>query len=66
MEAISILVSVLVVLKLGLRVNLFIYMIIAGVACVLINFARGYSQWLTIFLAMIGILYITKKFSIKF
>ncbi|CAO1417559.1 unnamed protein product [Diamesa tonsa] len=52
-EAISILVSVLVVLKLGLRVNLFIYMIIAGIACVLINFARGNSQWLTIFLAMI-------------
>jgi MFS transporter, OCT family, solute carrier family 22 (organic cation transporter), member 4/5 len=42
------------VLKLGLRVNLFIYLIIAGVACVLINFARADNVWLTISLAMIG------------
>jgi MFS transporter, OCT family, solute carrier family 22 (organic cation transporter), member 4/5 len=53
-EACSIAFSVLVVLKLGLRVNLFIYLIIAGVSCVLINFARADNVWLTISLAMIG------------
>lgn len=42
------------VLKLGLRVNLFIYLILAGAACVLINFARSDNTWLTIGLAMIG------------
>jgi len=53
-EAVSIALSVLVVLKLGLRVNLFIYLIVAGVACALINFARADNLWLTITLAMIG------------
>lgn len=53
-EAFSIVFSVFVVLKLGLRVNLFICMIIAGIACVLINFARANYEWLTISLAMIG------------
>lgn len=53
-EAFSIVFSVFVVLKLGLRVNLFICMIIAGIACVLINFARADYLWLTISLAMIG------------
>jgi len=53
-EAFSIAFSVFVVLKLGLRVNLFIYMIIAGIACVLINFARADYLGLTISLAMIG------------
>lgn len=54
MEACSIVFSVFVVLKLGLRFNLFIYLIIAGAACVLINFAREDNLWLTIGLAMIG------------
>ncbi|CRK97339.1 CLUMA_CG010731, isoform A [Clunio marinus] len=52
-EACSIAFSVLVVLKLGLRVNLFIYLIIAGAACLLINLARADNLFLTIGLAMI-------------
>lgn len=56
-EAFSIAFSVFVVLKLGLRVNLFIYLVIAGLACGLINFAREDNLWLTISLAMIGELF---------
>lgn len=43
----------MVVLKLGLRVNLFIYMLVAGFACILINFARADNLWMTITLAMV-------------
>lgn len=53
-EAFSIVASVFVVLKLGLRINLVVYMFIAGVACILINYARVENLWLTISLAMIG------------
>jgi OCT family organic cation transporter-like MFS transporter 4/5 len=53
-EAISIVASVFVVLKLGLRINLIIYLIVAGIACLLINFSRADNLWLTIALAMIG------------
>lgn len=53
-EAVSIAASVFVVLKLGLRINLVIYLFIAGTACILINYARADNLWLTISLAMIG------------
>lgn len=53
-EAFSIAASVLVVLKLGLRINLVIYLIVAGIACTLINYVRADNLWLTITLAMIG------------
>lgn len=53
-EAVSIAASVLVVLKLGLRINLVIYLIVAGIACTLINYVRADNLWLTIALAMIG------------
>jgi hypothetical protein len=53
-EAFSIASSVFVVLKLGLRINLIIYLIVAGIACLLINYARADNLWLTITLAMIG------------
>lgn len=53
-EALSIIASVFVVLKLGLRVNLVIYLFVAGIACILINYARAESLWMTIGLAMIG------------
>ncbi|KAL7037089.1 hypothetical protein ACKWTF_009071 [Chironomus riparius] len=52
-EAFSIAASVLVVLKLGLRINLVIYLIVAGIACTLINYVRADNLWLTITLAMI-------------
>jgi hypothetical protein len=51
---VSIAASVFVVLKLGLRINLIIYLIVAGIACLLINYARADNLWLTITLAMIG------------
>ncbi|KAG5679752.1 hypothetical protein PVAND_009292 [Polypedilum vanderplanki] len=52
-EAISIALSVFVVLKLGLRINLIIYLIVAGIACLFINYVRADNLWLTITLAMI-------------
>ena len=53
-EAFSIAASVLVVLKLGLRRNLVFYLVVAGIACLLINYTRADNLWLTITLAMIG------------
>lgn len=53
-EAVSIAASVFVVLRLGLRINLVVYLLIAGIACIMINYARADNLWLTISLAMIG------------
>lgn len=58
-EGVSILLSILVVLKLGLRINLFIYMLIAGVACIMVNFAPDDNLWIVIVSAMIGMFFFT-------
>ncbi|XP_035780826.1 organic cation transporter protein-like [Anopheles albimanus] len=52
-EAIAICVSIVVVLKLGLRINLFLYMVIAGLSCIVMNFVPDGNLWLIITLAMI-------------
>lgn len=53
-ESIAICLSIVVVLKLGLRVNLFLYMVVAGLSCILMNFIPDGNLWVIISLAMIG------------
>jgi MFS transporter, OCT family, solute carrier family 22 (organic cation transporter), member 4/5 len=53
-ETVAITLSILVVLKLGLRVNLVIYLLVAGTACLLTNFASEGNLWFILSLAMIG------------
>ncbi|XP_058058793.1 organic cation transporter protein isoform X2 [Anopheles bellator] len=52
-ESIAICLSIVVVLKLGLRINLFLYMVIAGLSCIVMNFVPDGNLWLIITLAMI-------------
>ncbi|XP_055609045.1 organic cation transporter protein [Uranotaenia lowii] len=52
-ESIAICLSILVVLKLGLRVNLFLYMVVAGISCIVMNFVPDGNLWAIIGLAMI-------------
>nr|XP_029732438.1 organic cation transporter protein-like [Aedes albopictus] len=52
-ESIAICLSIVVVLKLGLRVNLFLYMVVAGLSCILMNFIPDGNLWVIISLAMI-------------
>lgn len=52
-ESIAICLSIVVVLKLGLRVNLFLYMVVAGISCILMNFIPDGNLWVIIMLAMI-------------
>ncbi|XP_062565328.1 organic cation transporter protein [Armigeres subalbatus] len=52
-ESIAICLSIVVVLKLGLRVNLFIYMVVAGLSCILMNFIPDGNLWVIITLAMV-------------
>ncbi|XP_049285329.1 organic cation transporter protein [Anopheles funestus] len=52
-ESIAICVSIVVVLKLGLRINLFLYMVVAGLSCIVMNFVPDGNLWLIITLAMI-------------
>lgn len=44
----------MVVLKLGLRINLFLYMVVAGLSCIVMNFVPDGNLWLIITLAMVG------------
>ncbi|XP_050071891.1 organic cation transporter protein [Anopheles maculipalpis] len=52
-ESIAICLSIVVVLKLGLRINLFLYMVVAGLSCIVMNFVPDGNLWLIITLAMI-------------
>ncbi|XP_052903462.1 organic cation transporter protein [Anopheles moucheti] len=52
-ESIAICISIVVVLKLGLRINLFLYMVVAGLSCIVMNFVPDGNLWLIITLAMI-------------
>ncbi|KAL9697717.1 hypothetical protein quinque_001158 [Culex quinquefasciatus] len=52
-ESIAICLSIVVVLKLGLRVNLFLYMVVAGISCIVMNFVPDGNLWVIITLAMI-------------
>lgn len=52
-ESIAICLSIVVVLKLGLRVNLFLYMVVAGISCIVMNFVPDGNLWAIITLAMI-------------
>ncbi|XP_053680696.1 organic cation transporter protein [Anopheles nili] len=52
-ESIAICLSIVVVLKLGLRINLFLYMVVAGLSCIVMNFVTDDNLWLVITLAMI-------------
>uniref|UniRef100_A0AAG5CT33 Major facilitator superfamily (MFS) profile domain-containing protein n=1 Tax=Anopheles atroparvus TaxID=41427 RepID=A0AAG5CT33_ANOAO len=52
-EAIAICLSIVVVLKFGLRINLFLYMVVAGLSCIVMNFVPDGNLWLIITLAMI-------------
>ncbi|XP_055547162.1 organic cation transporter protein-like [Wyeomyia smithii] len=52
-ESIAICLSIVVVLKLGLRVNLFLYMAVAGLSCIVMNFVPDGNLWVIILLAMI-------------
>ncbi|XP_041760709.1 organic cation transporter protein [Anopheles merus] len=52
-EAIAICLSIVVVLKLGLRINLFLYMVVAGLSCIVMNFVPDGNLWLIITLAMV-------------
>lgn len=51
-ESIAICLSIVVVLKLGLRVNLFLYMVLAGISCIVMNFVPDGNLWVIIALAM--------------
>ncbi|XP_055695061.1 organic cation transporter protein [Lutzomyia longipalpis] len=53
-EGIAILCSIIVVLKLGIRINLVIYMLVAGLACLMVNFVPDGNLWMIITLVMIG------------
>uniref|UniRef100_A0A1B0CZU9 Major facilitator superfamily (MFS) profile domain-containing protein n=1 Tax=Phlebotomus papatasi TaxID=29031 RepID=A0A1B0CZU9_PHLPP len=53
-EGIAIICSILVVLKLGIRINLVIYMLVAGLACLMVNFVPDGNLWMIITLVMIG------------
>uniref|UniRef100_A0A2M3ZLB7 Putative organic cation transporter n=1 Tax=Anopheles braziliensis TaxID=58242 RepID=A0A2M3ZLB7_9DIPT len=59
-EAIAICASILVVLKLGLRINLFLYMVIAGLSCIVMNFVPDGNLWVIISLAMIGMFHLVR------
>ncbi|XP_058448439.1 organic cation transporter protein [Malaya genurostris] len=52
-ESVAICLSIVVVLKLGLRVNLFLYMVVAGISCIVMNFVPDGNLWVIITLAMI-------------
>lgn len=54
LEGISVILSIFVVRKLGLRANLIAYMLISGVACLLVNFFNEDKLIAVISLAMIG------------
>ncbi|XP_059619763.1 organic cation transporter protein-like isoform X1 [Phlebotomus argentipes] len=53
-EGVAILCSIIVVLKLGIRINLVIYMLVAGLACLMVNFVPDGNLWIIITLVMIG------------
>lgn len=54
LEAASVGLCILVVLKLGLKVNLVVYMLVAGCACLMVNFIAVGNSIGIISLAMIG------------
>lgn len=54
LEAASVGLCILVVLKLGLKVNLVVYMLVAGCACLMVNFIADGNNVGLISLAMIG------------
>lgn len=54
LEAVSILLCIFVVLKLGLKINLVIYMVFAGVGCLAVNFLPDGNYFGVITFAMIG------------
>lgn len=55
LEAASVGLCILVVLKLGLKVNLVVYMLVSGCACLMVNFIPvGNNDIGLISLAMIG------------
>ena len=53
-EALAIIFSIFVVLRLGIRVNLVIYMYVAGVACLMVNFVPEGDTSFLITLVLIG------------
>lgn len=54
LEAVSILLCIFVVLKLGLKINLVIYMAVAGAGCLAVNFLPDGNYFGVITFAMIG------------
>lgn len=54
LEAVSVCLCILVVLKLGLKINLVSYMLVAGISCLIVNFIPDGSNVGVISLAMIG------------
>lgn len=53
-EAAAIIFSIFVVLRLGIRINLVIYMYIAGIACLMVNFVPEGDHTFLITLVLIG------------
>lgn len=53
-EAAAIIFSIFVVLRLGIRVNLVIYMYVAGIACLMVNFVPAGDTTFLITLVLIG------------
>lgn len=53
-EAAAIIFSIFVVLRLGIRVNLVVYMYVAGIACLLVNFVPEGNHTYLITLVLIG------------
>ncbi|XP_055542451.1 organic cation transporter protein-like [Wyeomyia smithii] len=53
-EAATICLSIIAVLKLGLWINLFLYMTVAGIACIVMNFVPDGNLWIIIMLALIA------------
>lgn len=54
LESVSVCLCILVVLKLGLKINLVIYMLVAGISCLMVNFIADGNNVGVIALAMIG------------
>lgn len=54
LEAVSILLCIFVVLKLGLKINLVIYMVVAGAGCLAVNLLPDGNYFGVITFAMIG------------
>lgn len=53
-EAAAIIFSIFVVLRLGIRINLVIYMYVAGIACLMVNFVPDGDHTFLITLVLIG------------